>query len=401
MTTPTIAQITELLQSNISDADKTALELIKSLPTNQQTEAMHQFQRLCAQANTNQDGVALNKYARAMFTSARISQDDIGKTVAFYYAAVAEYHQQKYKECISRLDRTFQEINRITDEQSQHLLANTHYLYAFTCFHLREYTKAKQHADSALTLYQQQQNQTGMTNANSLAQMISESEVGIPQAPSDETRAEWTQIHTELQTAKEELQHIHTQIAQHTEARNTLAQHEQQHLARIQELQQHQHAIEHRITQLTHEYESHQQTHVAKLAELDQRMHAKQAEVDAYEATITRVRERARIWQMAEHMPFWLALIKHEMAQQRISADSLAFLQQLYTLAPQEALATLVEIEARTGKTPQQPYNLDGLHGEVRLFAATANARTLHRTDNTTAIGQLVDAWELFLKESK
>lgn len=368
MTIPTIVQIIGLLKSNISDDEKTALDLIKSLPTNQQFAATDQFHLLCAEANTNQDGVALIKYARALHTSALNSQDDIGKTTAFYYASVAEYHQQNYHDCIKRLDRTFQEINRITGEQSEHLLAHTHYLYAFTWYYLREYTKAKQHADSALALYQQQQNQTSMTNLNSLAQMISEREVGIPQAPSDETRAEWKQIHAELETTKEELRRVHAQIAQYTESRNTLAQHEQQHLARIQQLQQHQ--------------------------------HAKQAEIDALETRITRARERARIWQMAEHIPFWLALIRHEMAQQRISADSLEFLQQLYTLAPQEALATLVEVEARTCIAPKQPYKLDGLHGEVRLFAATANARTLHHIDNTTAISQLVDAWELFLKES-
>lgn len=369
MTIPTIVQIIGLLKSNISVDEKTALDLIKSLPTNQQLEAISQFILLCNEANTNQDGVTLKRYARALFTSARISQDDISKIKALYYASVAAFHQQNFDECIGHIDRTFQEINRISGNQSQDLLAHSHYLYAFTCFHLREYTKSKQHADLALALYQQLQNQTGITNSHNLAQTISESEVGIPQAPSDETRAEWKQIHSELETTKEELQHVHAQITQYTESRNALAEHEQQHLARIQQLLQHQ--------------------------------NAKQAEIDALETRITRARERARIWQMAEHIPFWLALIKHEMAQQRISADSLEFLQQLYTLAPQEALATLVEVEARTGNAPKQPYKLDGLHGEVRLFAATANARTLHHIDNTTAISQLVDAWELFLKESK
>jgi hypothetical protein len=399
MTHTTIAHIINILQT--SSDDLAAVEAIKTLPNNQQIEAITQFQKLCAQANANKDGVMLTKYARALFTAARMSNNNLSRVVALYYAAIAEFHQQNYSECINRLDRAILEVSRMSDEQSQSILANIHYLYAYTCFYQHNYSLARHHIGISSNLYQQQRNQTGIANTTGLAQMISESEAGAPQAPSDETRAEWTQIHTELQIAKDELLHVHTQITHYTEIRNTLAQQEQQHLARIQELQQHQHAIEHRITQLTHEYESHQQTHVAKLAELDQRMQAKQAEVDAYEATITRVRERARIWQMAEHMPFWLALIKHEMAQQRISADSLAFLQQLYTLAPQEALATLVEVEARTGKTPKQPYKLDGLHGEVRLFAATANARTLHRTDNTTAIGQLVDAWDLFLKESK
>jgi chromosome segregation ATPase len=399
MTHTTIAHIIDILQK--SSDDSAAVEAIKTLPNNQQIEAITQFQKLCAQANANKDGVMLTKYARALFTAARMSKNNLSRVVALYYAAIAEFHQQHYSECINRLDRAIQEVSRMSDEQSQSILANIHYLYAYTSFHLQNYSLARHHIGISSNLYQQQRNQTGITNTTGLAQMISESEAGAPQAPSDETRAEWKQINTELQTAKEELQHIHTQIAQHTEARNTLAQHEQQHLVRIQELQQHQHAIEQRITQLTHEYDAHQQTHVTKLAELDQHIHAKQAEIDAIETSITRARERARIWQMAENMPFWLALIKHEMTQQRISADSLAFLQQLYTLAPQEALATLVEVEARTGKTPKQPYKLDGLHGEVRLFAATSNARTLHRTDNTTAINQLVDAWELFLKESK
>jgi tetratricopeptide (TPR) repeat protein len=428
MTTPTITQIIERLQSNIFGEDQAAIESIKSLTTEQQLEAMRQFQRLCAQANTNLDGVALTKYARAMFTSARISRDEVSKAVAFYYSAVAEYHQKNYDECISRLERTLQEIDRIPREQSQNLLANIHYLYASTFLRLHKYAQAKQYADSALALYQQQNNQASIANTRNLIQQISEDQaIGTPQASSDEMRIEWQQIKAELLAAQEELRRVRTHIAQHTDTRDALIRQietTQQHhneqrdqLAQAYAIAQQQHndalvhfeqqqkqltnqrqqaiqQLEHDITQITQQREN-------QLAQFNHDIESRKATISDYDSQIVHLRERARVWQMVEHMPFWLAIIKHEMAQQRISTESIDFLQKLYTLAPQEALATLVEVEARSGKTPHYTYNLDTLHGEVRLFAATANARKLKETDDMAAVSHVVDAWEFFLKETK
>lgn len=427
MTTPTITQIIERLQSNIFGEDQIATELIKSLPANQQPDAMRQFQRLCAQANTNLDGIALTKYARAMFTSARISRDEVGKAVAFYYSAVAEYHQKNYDECISRLERTLQEIDRIPREQSQNLVANIHYLYASTLLRLHKYTQAKQHADSALALYQQQHNQTSIENTRNLIQQISEDQaIGTPQASSDEMRVEWQQIKAELLAAQEELRRVRTHIAQHTDTRDALIREiettQQQHNEQGEQLaqayaiaqQQHNDALVHleqqhqllthqrqqAIQQLEHDIAQITQQREEQFARFSHDIESRKATIGDYDLQIVHLRERARVWQIAEHMPFWLAIIKHEMAQQRVSAESLEFLQKLYTLAPQEALATLVEVEARSGKAPHHPYNLDVLHGEVRLFAATANARKLQETDTLAAVSHMVDAWEFFLKET-
>lgn len=427
MTTPIITQIIDAIQSADTFPDQLIRSLIDQIPTSQYIEAKKQIKHLCHKANTNQDAQLLTQCARTLFMLTKEMQDEIGQLAALYYAALAEYHQMQYQACISRLNRAIDRAYHIQSNQGEGILADIHYLNAYAYFHLQQYTDSSQQIQFALTLYRQHNNQGGIDNTLNLQKLISASQTaGVPIAPSEDVLAQWQNIRNEMHTAESNRESLKADITTYTQHRDELIQHiqalQKEHNQQIDELSQaYQIAQQHHINalaQLDQDFQKRNQEHTRMLANLEHEKvqhlrdhHARQQEqsqiiekldriIQDKNIEIAQIQTRVRIWQHAEHMPYWLALIGHELQQRCISEASLEFIQQLYTLAPQEALATLVEIEARSTILPRNHYQLDDLHGEIRLFAATANARVTHTTDEVAAIHQLVDAWEIFLKET-
>jgi len=111
------------------------------------------------------------------------------------------------------------------------------------------------------------------------------------------------------------------------------------------------------------------------------------------------VRFKHAAWQKTAVVPLWIHLAQAEIDSGSVHESTYVMLNRLIALAPSEAAPLLIQIQARTNTVPTVLYDLQGLGGEVRLMAATLNARILKQTDSLGALKLLIEAWERFLEE--